>query len=1104
MPLKFKKIIPWIFLLILSLLVWFVSPTFINPLSQPEKRLYLIFLLFLGWALIKVLSNNTIEKTIFKPSELTKKNHLLQGKFLGALEFLKKTIINKHGTDIKLAELPWYLLLGPQQAGKTSLLANSNINFILSKQFKAEPKTIQASETCDWWVTRDAVIVDVPSYYLMTAQTSAHVLWKNFTKLLKKHCKKSTLQGIILAINLPEIIKQQPQQLLIKDLKQRILELQTLFGNHLSVYIVITKCDYLPGFTEFFSDHASDELAQAWGVTFPALKENEKLHHIFTHRFNALIKRLNKQLIWRLHQERNTTARALIKDFPLQIERLKESTVHFLKALTGLNRHLRIQGIYLTSTLQQPSLTEQDIPHAQQMLQIMQSPPQPSRSYFVKQLILQGLLATYDHYSLPTHAWRKRATYTLSFAAIVTATILLGNDFQHSVEKAYSIQNDLSEYQLYLQQTNPAFDHLSKALPLLNALQQAAQTSSHHLSYFTHYLSFYSDKSQQTAKSIYQQSLQTIVIPEVKNNLERYLQTYLQSPTEKNSAQLYAILKTYLMLGDAEHMQPDYVVKTLHDNLPLSQNKAIADELSLHVLTAFTTIWKPLKLNQDLIDRVRKQLSNASPTEMAYIILKNIDDNNIANTANLGTNPGYISVFVSQFVTNQIPNMFTANALQKIIAQEISVAVTETLQGNWILGLRVTPPNSAANAALATQVQTLYLENYVDIWESLLANIQLATPKTLPEMDLMLATLTGDNSPLLQLLQTIQKNTNIPLILSESPKLQTLNNLLDNTKNLQENPLYKIFVNLRQLHLYLQTFLTTPDIEKSAWQATAKRMQDHLSTQPDAISQLSMLATQSSEPMKTWLNHIAGQTWHLELEMSGHYLEKIWQNDIGSLYASQIANHFPFTPDAIPEVNIDHFSTLFSGQGLLARYYQTFLKPFVDESDKEWQWRVVDNQKLPFSKEVLIQLQQAFRIQHAFFPNGDNKLFIAFTLQPAHLAHTIKNFSLNINGQVLSHNNDMPPIPHSLSWPGNNIVHTTTIHFVAENNQLFNDLIKGDWGWFRLVNKSTQHVMARNEVMLSFEANGYQAKYILFTQGHFNPFLSANLAKFNLPLQLHV
>jgi len=71
----------------------------------------------------------------------------------------------------------------------------------------------------------------------------------------------------------------------------------------------------------------------------------------------VLIKRINKQLIWRLHQERNPLARPYIKDFPLHIERLKEAVITLLKTLALPD--LLISGVYLTSATQ--SKTEDSV-----------------------------------------------------------------------------------------------------------------------------------------------------------------------------------------------------------------------------------------------------------------------------------------------------------------------------------------------------------------------------------------------------------------------------------------------------------------------------------------------------------------------------------------------------------------------------------------------------------------------------------------------------------------------------------------------------------------------------------------------------------------------
>ena len=107
------------------------------------------------------------------------------------LDFLKKTSLSK--PSISLKQTPWIFLLGPQNAGKTTFLANSGIPFILKKQFSKEDiNHIPPSENCDWWITKDVSIIDIPSSYLGAQNKNDkkifEALWQSFLKLVKKYC----------------------------------------------------------------------------------------------------------------------------------------------------------------------------------------------------------------------------------------------------------------------------------------------------------------------------------------------------------------------------------------------------------------------------------------------------------------------------------------------------------------------------------------------------------------------------------------------------------------------------------------------------------------------------------------------------------------------------------------------------------------------------------------------------------------------------------------------------------------------------------------------------------------------------------------------------
>lgn len=1106
-------------LILVSAAIWLGAPDISwgnqTPFAQPEKRFYIILSLFLLWLLKFLLLDMDAPNSLpYKDEKTRKKIAELQNRFDGAMQFLKKTTTSKQGHALPLNELPWYLLIGPHDAGKTTLLANSQVNFILQKRLS--PEQIK-SENCDWWVTRDACIIDVPGHFLTTRDTLKNpgvemslplMLWRSFLGLVKKQKGNAGVSGIIIALPLPEIIKQgdlKKYHALLADLFQRIREIQKIFPQSIPCQLVITKCDLLPGFTDFFAESANDEIGQAWGVTLTKEK-NSKPHDVFIQHFNALIKKLNQQLLWRLHQERNPMARPYIKDFPLQVERLKEFISDFIKKSSYTQLNLFLRGVYLTSAAQsepETNILEESLNTTQRALQLFQQPAPASRAYFIKQFITSGLAPA--HFEVPAaytpSAWKRRAAYAASVAAIIAVAVLLGRDFERGIKQTYAVQANLAEYRLAIQQAGNPNEHLAQALLVLNALQQSAKKADFKLD-MAHLLSFYSDKSYQKAGAVYQQALRTILLPEVKN----YLGEYLTLPINKNSDSVYAALKAYLMMGDKKHLQAPLIVDTVRQILPKSMTAAETDQLMHHLQLALQSQWTPLALDTDLIAQTRKYFIALPNFQLSYIILKNINGNTIDVTLNLGLNTKNTPVFITRETTSQIPSMFTAKTFPHIVSKDATLAAQETLVGNWVLGEHFgAAKNAELIPTLVDQLRSAYLSNYIEIWETLLRNIHLSAPKTLEQLDVMIINLISTDSPLLQLLQTLHDNTYFEPILTASPKLQNLGSLLDK-RNQSENLLYQIFSSLQSLHIFIQSVLTADNEKKAAFQAVSGRMQNHSQNNPDAITQLRIVAEKCPEPLKNWLEKIANDTWHFLMQDAAHYLDTSWNNQVIQFYRTDIADRYPFGTNATQEVDINKFIAFFGKPGIVFNFYNQFLQPFVDTSATDWHWKTVDDKKLPFNDETLRQIQLALRINHTFFPNGDDKLFVQFALQPYQFGKQVRRVKLNINDKQIV--DEAPALksvaaknPHVITWPSNHELKMTSIQLITAERSI-RRIYPGAWGWFKLVNESFESVVSKKEVLLNLSMNENSAKYLLFTNSKYNPFLSLNLRYFILPQQI--
>ena len=182
------------------------------------------------------------------------------------------------------------------------------------------------------------------------------------------------------------------------------------------------------------------------------------------------------------------------------------------------------------------------------------------------------------------------------------------------------------------------------------------------------------------------------------------------------------------------------------------------------------------------------------------------------------------------------------------------------MQGNWVIGSVTTPgkfQRTESTDLLINELRNRYLSNYIDIWESQLANIQLTCPNNLMELHTQLTILTGNHSPLLQMLKTIQQNTAFAVITATSPKLEMLNALLANAHRTQNNVLYYAFLSLQDLHTIVTHIVNAAD-QKSAALQIIKRYAEHPSANP--IPHLQQLAEHTTEPMKTWFTLLSAQS----------------------------------------------------------------------------------------------------------------------------------------------------------------------------------------------------------------------------------------------------
>ena len=175
-----------------------------------------------------------------------------------------------------LYELPWFLILGSPEAGKTTALRNAGLQFPLTPDTGMLPRSLQSGSDsgtlhCDWWFANEAVLIDTAGRYTTHACNREKDLseWLGFLGLLRKHRTRAPINGVIVALSMVELLQMTASQRADHAvcLRDRLLELRQRLGIRFPVYVIVTKTDVLRGFAGYFQSLTSEARAQPWGFT---------------------------------------------------------------------------------------------------------------------------------------------------------------------------------------------------------------------------------------------------------------------------------------------------------------------------------------------------------------------------------------------------------------------------------------------------------------------------------------------------------------------------------------------------------------------------------------------------------------------------------------------------------------------------------------------------------------------------------------------------------------------------------------------------------------------------------------------------------------------
>ena len=1158
----------WTLLLLLSsaLLIWWVGPLLAVDdykfWADASARLLTISALCLLWGLCMVFvswragvrkkeaEDSEAGKERMRREALIDASHKeLRTRFKEALRTLKTSSVYRGRSERWRDELPWYLLIGPTGSGKTSLLDFSGLDFPLNKIDRKLTRDTSGTRHCDWYFAEHGVLIDTAGRYLTQNETHADATgWSTLLGLLRKRRRERPLNGVLVTLPVDTLFSGDEKKLsdLAEQIRVRLQDIHQTLHIEVPVYLVLSKADKLLGFTEFFEQLTREESDQVFGASFAKGQSGSDVS-LLRSEFEALLGRLNSQIITRMHQERDSQRRGRILDFPHQLGSIGERLCLFVDmAFTG-NRYQRaspLRGFYLTSA---PHLKQQlDSSTAEvgsefgvksQVLPTLHS----GRSHFIHHLLSRVIfpeaqLAGLDKRERRRISWGQRAMYGGALAVLSGLGLVWTSSFSSNLDRLDTLRELAQQGAKQRSLLSPRDD----ARAVLNTLDTRYAATRVYPSLTNTALHertglYQGGASHPVILQAYERELDVLLLPRVAQQLESQIRANLN-----NRDRLLNSVRAYLMLGMPERRDNAWlrawVATDWSSRYP--GNTAVQNGLNQHFARLLgQTFHYPL--NDTLIAQARQVLRSETLASVVYRMLRD-QAHTLAPYSfdqHLGPQGGVFSG-----ADYAIPGFYTEQGYKQYFSVQGATLVSEILRDNWVLGEgnSISPMDMRK---LMVELEQLYFRDYATYWSEALGQLALQPIDTAREGAEQFAGLTSANSAVVQLLLEVRANTrfpsliedlqalpatddNAPLKLGALGKVATVAaakasdavaaNLPDTAKKALQRrfePLHRLLdehdgptadltpalQGLNEVQLQLAGLARASAPDQAAFEMAKLRM----SGQRDALSQLRQASQRLPSPLNGWFNGLADDTWRLVLNDSYQFVNQRYQRELYSFYVRAIKKRYPFSAHSSSDVALNDFREFFRAQGISERFFEGYMRPFVSGEAGNYRLRSIDGQGLPMAKTYFEQMAAVQVIRQSFFAQNPAEPQVQFTLEPYSLDSSVSRSEFRFGNQSIEYRHG-PIVPVTLQWPTEaENGRTSLVMEKMVGRPVGIEKSTGPWSLFRVLDLMQMDYLSGRDVMvLKAEVGGLRANYLLMSQRTPNPFDMDVLRSFRLPEQL--
>jgi type VI secretion system protein ImpL len=678
-----------------------------------------------------------------------------------------------------LYDLPWYAIIGPPGAGKTTIIKKSGLRLVGDE---SAIKGVGGTRDCDWWFTDEAVLIDTAGRYTSqdSDQTRDSRTWTGFLATLRKARPLQPLNGVILAIGLDEVatVSAEALERHVVTLRARLAELGQSLGIVLPVYVVFTKADLVSGFTEFFEDLSVEGRRSPVGATLPLA--GAPTMGLLANAYDDAVQALADRIPDRLQADGDSVRRGAILTLPARLIDLRSRVVRLLDGVFGDSAgksrpaNALLRGFYLTSGVQQGTPFDRLIGDLSSSLgRAVRPQSQTARTFFVNRLFKDVIFAEAG-LAGPDAGRRRRDRLLQSGAVAVIAlvTMLSSGALAWSFVNNRGGQDSTAATAATLVDAGSTIDggdrvaqsaNLTEIVALLDGIAAQLPYGAAGTPPSPSGFGLYRTRLDSESHRAYADALQRYLLPRLILNTETALADANGEPVAS-----YEPLKVYLMLGNAAGSRRDdaYILQWLEADLvnrtlPGPESEEARGRILVHARALLADpgrfgrqINGPL-LDAGLVDQAQAAVASMAPADRALALLKQQASGPEWRLVGKALLPGEVDAFgnPADLRAAVIPFLFTKEGFQSGFVPGAGKIGEALDRDRWMLG-----SSAAAQASLDPQdLGATYGAEYSRRWNAILA---LPQPANYAGQPVTLARLANPGgSPLKKITDQIIANT---------------------------------------------------------------------------------------------------------------------------------------------------------------------------------------------------------------------------------------------------------------------------------------------------------------------------------------------------------